>query len=302
MRYIALPEFQPGLVVDVMPPSSYLERTNGTLSQENCRLTMDENGFMVSETPYRNGDSKILLLGGSAIENLYIRQDRRISSRIEEISGKIGKSAKVYNAAISNAHLLHIVNIMLNKGIGLRPTGVVYYVTPCLDIMANEVDNSFWNPAPGMTPIRKSREELKIKYVLDFRNKNKFEDEKRLLRILHEVCRNFNIALFVATWPVYGVYDEFMRKQQPDRGAFDAEEAQTANLNAVIRDFSREKGCELIDLEEIFAELDHGRYFYDWNHPNVEGCELIASVTSRALQSSLWKNTFGRGASNAKSF
>ena len=301
MRYIALPEFQPGLVVDVMPPSSYLERTNGTLSEGNCRLTIDENGFMVSEKPYTNGDSKILLLGGSAIENLYIRQDRRILSRIEDKCAEMGKSAKVYNAAISNAHLLHIVNIILNKGIGLRPTCAVYYVTPGLDVMANEVDNSFWNPAPGMTPIRKSREELKIEYVLDFQNKNWFEDEKRLLRILHEVCRNFNITLFAATWPVYGVYDEFMRKQQPDRVAFDAEEAQTANLNAVIRNFSREKGCELIDLEKIFAELDHGKYFYDWNHPNVEGCEVIASVTSRALQSCL-KNALGKGASNARPF
>ena len=62
-----------------------------------------------------------------------------------------------------------------------------------------------------------------------------------------------------------------------------------------------EKGCELIDLEKIFAELDHGKYFYDWNHPNVEGCELIASVTSRALQSCL-KNALGKGASNARPF
>jgi len=287
MRYIAMPEFQPSLVVDVMPPYSYLEKTNGTLPQENCRLSIDENGFMVSEKPYRNGDSKILLLGGSAIENLYIPQNRRILSRLEDISGGLGKNVKVYNAAISNAHLLHIVNIMLNKGIGLRPTCVVYYVTPGLDVMANELDNSFWNPAGGMTPIRKSGQELKIEYVSVFRNKNKFENEKRLLRTLHEICRNFNIALFIATWPVYGVYDEFMQKQQPDRVAFDAEEAQTANLNAVIRDVHREKGYELIDLEQTFAKLDHGRYFYDWNHPNVEGCELIASITSLAVQSCL---------------
>jgi len=287
MRYIAMPEFQPSLVVDVMPPYSYLEKTNGTLPQENCRLSIDENGFMVSEKPYRNGNSKILLLGGSAIENLYIQQNRRILSRIEEISGEMGKNATVYNAAISNAHLLHIVNIMLNKGIGLRPTCVVYYVTPGLDVMANELDNSFWNPAGGMTPIRKSGQELKIEYVSVFRNKNKFENEKRLLRTLHEICRNFNIALFIATWPVYGVYDEFMQKQQPDRVAFDAEEAQTANLNAVIREVHREKECELIDLEKTFADLDHSQYFYDWNHPNVEGCELIASITSLAVQSCL---------------
>src|SRR5436853_4918816 len=143
MRYIALPEFQPGLVVDVTPPFSYLEGTNGTLAQENCVLRIDEDGFMVSEKPYRDGDSKILLLGGSAIENLYIPQNCRILSRIEDISGGLGKNVKVYNAAISNAHLLHIVNIILNKGLGLRPACVVYYVTPGLDVLANELDNAF---------------------------------------------------------------------------------------------------------------------------------------------------------------
>ena len=81
----------------------------------------------------------------------------------------------------------------------------------------------------------------------------------------------------------------------------DLSTGQTANLNAVIRNFSREKCCELIDLEKIFAELDHGKYFYDWNHPNVEGCELIASVTSRALQY-CFKNALGNGASNARPF
>jgi hypothetical protein len=287
MRYIQLLEFQPGLVVDVMPPYSYLEKTNGTLVQENCRLRIDENGFMVSEKPCRDGDSKILLLGGSAIENLYIPQDRRILSRIEDISGGLGKHAKVYNAAISNAHILHIINIVLNKGIGLRPKCVIYYVTPGLDVLANELDNSFWNPAGGMTPIHKSGQELKIDFVSVFQNKNKFEDEKRLLCTLHDVCRNFDIALFIGTWPAYGVYDEFMRKQQPDRAVFDAEEKETANLNAVIRDVCREKGGELIDLEKTFAELDHSQYFYDWNHPNVKGCELIASITSLAVQSCL---------------
>jgi hypothetical protein len=287
MRYIALPEFQPGLVVDVTPPYSYLENTNGTLAHENCVLTIDENGFMVSEKPYRDGDGKVLLLGGSSVENLYIPQNRRILSRIEDICSGLGKNVKVYNAAISNAHLLHIINIVLNKGIGLRPTCAVYYVTPGLDVLANELDNTFWNPADGITPIRKSRQELKIEYVSVYRNKNKFEDEKRLLRTLHEVCRNFNIALFIATWPPYGVYDEFIQKQQPDRSTFDAEEAQTANLNAAVRDIHGEKECELIDLEKTFADLDHGQYFYDWNHPNVKGCELIASITSLAVQSRL---------------
>ena len=83
-RYITLLEYRPGIKTTVMPPSlAYLEKTNGTLVAQDCALRTDENGFMVSKRPSKDGDGKILLLGGSAIENLYIPEEKRIAEGIE---------------------------------------------------------------------------------------------------------------------------------------------------------------------------------------------------------------------------
>lgn len=284
MRHIVLYEFQPGLVTDIIPPSSYLEGTNGTLALENCRLTIDENGFMISERPCGEEDKKILLLGGSAVENLYIPQNSRILKRLEDIFCGMGKSVKVYNAGISDVHLLHIVNILLNKGVGIRPRCVVYYSTPLVDGMVNEVDNTFWNPMDRITPVRAGPKEKKTKFISSFHNKNKFEDEKRLLRTLYDICRNFEITLLVATCPIYYQYDEYMQRIKPNRKDFEDVEARTINLNAVLRDICLEKKGVLLDLEKAFADLDHHQYFYDHAHPNVKGCELIATITGHALQ------------------
>jgi len=284
MRHIALLEFQPNLITVIVPPHSYLEKTNGTLPQENCRLQIDENGLMVSAKPRIPNDSAVLLLGSSPIENLYIPEDARILSRIEQIFMARKKNVKVYSAAVSDAHLLHLLNSLMNKGIALRPRCVIYYAAQTLDIYANEVDSAYWNLDGAMTPIRDSKNESKKVPISTFTNRNKFDDTKRFLRSLCDISRNFDIVPFLATWPIYGSYDEYMQKHYGKPDAFKAQQAQALNLNEVIRDVCREKECELIDLARTFADLDHHHYFYDWNHPNKAGCELIASVTSLALQ------------------
>ena len=282
MRSIALLEFSPGLIADITPPSSYMQTTNGTLIPESCRLIIDENGFMVSETPYQQGHKKILLLGGSSIENLYIPQNQRVMSRIEDYFSSTGKPVKIYNAAISNAHLLHNINILLNKGIGLRPDFVIYYPTSSLDVLANEIDNGFWNTT--MTPVRKSGNAVTVEWPKSYCNKNKFADEKRMLCTLFDICRNFNIQLFISTWPPYGAYDTYIQKSQPDQVFFEAEDAQTSLLNLAVREVCLEKGSVLVDLALAFSSIDRTKYFYDWNHLNIAGCEMVASLTSQALQ------------------
>ncbi|CAB3802512.1 hypothetical protein LMG28614_05627 [Paraburkholderia ultramafica] len=284
MRHISLLEFQPGMVMDIVPPFSYIEKTNGTLVPETCRVNIDANGFMVSDKPYVKNDSKILLLGGSAIENLFIPADKRILARIETILASSGRDAKVYSAGVSDSHLLHMINLLLNKGIGLRPQCVVYYATPGLDIIANEADNSFWNSDHGINPLREAKEEVKIKFRESFANKGGFKDEKKLLQILCDVCKRFDIPLLMATWPLYGPVDAYMQKQHSNLDSFYQEEAQTSALNEVVRAIAREQKCGLIDLERSFADLEHGSYFYDWNHPNIKGCDLIASITSDAIK------------------
>ena len=285
MRYIALLEFQPGLSANIMPPSSYMERTNGTLVQENCRTVIDADGFMVSDRPLAPGDRKVLLLGGSSVENLYIRDDQRILSVIERQLDARGQATKVYNAGISNAHLLHLFNILVNKGLGLRPDCVVWYPTSGTDVLANEVERGFWNKADALSPIRKAGRDLKMELDCPLVNRNGFDDERRLLRAMYDVCRRFGIRLLVATWPVYGTYDEFAARIEPDRAGFEAGDVQMRALNDVIREICTEMQGDLVDLEATLVGRHRPDYFYDRNHPNSAGCELIATATSQVIAS-----------------
>jgi hypothetical protein len=266
-----------------MPPSSYLEKTNGTLVQENSRLIVDSNGFMVSERPRFEGDRTVLLLGGSSIENLYIREDKRVLAQLEVRLAEQGEPAKVYSAGISNAHLLHLFNIFVNKGLALRPDYVVWYPTQGMDVVANETECGFWNSADSLSTVRKIGRELKMDLACTYTNRNAFEQERRLLRSLYAMCRAFGAQLFVATWPVYGTYDAFAASIEPNRRDFEDGDAQMRALNDVIRAVCAEEAGTLVDLEEALATLHRPDYFYDRNHPNIKGCELIAQTTARSI-------------------
>ncbi len=285
MRYIALPEFQPGLRTSLFAPSSYFEKTNGTLEQEMCVLRIDENGFMVSKKTEQPQDTKILMLGGSSIENLYIAEHRRVATRVEDTLCAWGKDAKVYSAGISNTNLLHIINTVLNKGIPLRPKLIVYYVTLWPDLLASQLENGFWNAA--ICPLSGAEQEptdLAEELVPAEKSLDELAAERRLLCVLSDICANFEIRLFMTTWPIYE-YDDFAKTVYPDRSIADDQREQAFALNELVRQTCRDKHCVLIDLEKDFEGLNLQQYFYDLVHPNAQGCEKVASLTSEVLRS-----------------
>jgi hypothetical protein len=267
----------------LVPPASYLEKTNGTLEQKRCVLRIDADGFMVSERPQEPDDIRILLLGGSSIENLYIEEDRRVGVRLEDFITGSGRRAKVYSAGISNTNLLHMVNALLNKGLPLRPRIVVYYVTLWPDLMASELDGGFWNSFLG--PIRTQGQEAPDPRTIFVSGKGYDDwliDEKRLLRTLCHICANFEIRLFMATWPIHA-YHDLVASVYPDQAVFEAERRKGMIVNELVRTVCLEEKCMLIDLEKGFGALNSNPCFYDLVHPNTLGCERIASLTSDAI-------------------
>jgi hypothetical protein len=281
VRYITLLEFKPGLTTTMIPPYSYLEKTNGTLDQHACVLRIDADGFMVSDLPSQPDDCRILLLGGSAIENLYIPEERRVAARIERIVAGWGKRAKTYSAGISKTNLLHMINTLVNKGLPLQPRLVVYYPTLWPDLGAIRLDNSFWNAAIG--PIRTSGEDAPPLVPSGNDTVTSLLDEQRLLHVLCDICANFEIPLALATWPLFE-YDEFARKWFPDPSDFEAMQHEGRAFNELLRQVVHQKGCALIDLARAFEGLDHHRLLYDLVHPNIEGCDRIASLTTEAIR------------------
>jgi len=284
-RYLILREFAPASAFEITPPHSYIDATNGTLQRQSVAVQTDANGFILTDRPPAPDDKRVLIVGGSSVENLYIPAHQRIAAVVERELEAKRIPTQVLNGGVSDMHLLHALNLLLNKGLALELDALVYIPTANLDILANETPGSFWTESNHfLTPIRTSGavsggENSPGQFV----NLNRFRTEKRLLATLADMCRNFEIDLTFATWPIYDELDAFARKFLTDRATVDAFNAQCRNLNEVIRECAAERKVRLLELAGMFVGAPHGDYFYDWNHPNVQGCEVIGTHISHVL-------------------
>lgn len=291
MRHIILRELAPSSTFEITPPHSYIDGTNGTLERLPVMVSIDSDGFMVTNRIPSPDDSVVLILGGSSIENLYIHADKRINAVIERLLEYKNVPTRVLNGGVSDMHLLHAMNVLLNKGLDAGLDALVLFPTTSLDVLANETKRSFWQKSNNfLTPIRTPGVTTEgTNFVKKYKNIDGFRLEKQLLMTLIDMCRNFNIDLTLTTWPIYEELDAFAQKFLTDRSDVSAVNIQFRNLNNVIRECAAGRNVRLLDLENIFEGLPHADYFYDWNHPNIKGCSLIGMHTSNALLETLAK-------------
>jgi hypothetical protein len=284
-RYLILREFAPSSAFEITPPHSYIDGTNGTLERQAVVVRTDSNGFMVTNRQPSPDDKRVLIVGGSSIENLYIPADQRIAAVVERELDAKQFPTRVLNGGVSDMHLLHALNLLLNKGLALELDALVYVPTANLDILANETPGSFWTESNQfLTPIRTSGAASSGENSpKQFINTDGFRTERRLLATLADICRNFEIDLTFATWPIYDELDAYARRVLTDRATVDAFNAQCRNLNEVIRECAAERKVRLLELAGMFVGLPHADYFYDWNHPNVQGCDAIGTHISHVL-------------------
>lgn len=285
MRHILLREFAPSSRFEITPPHSYLDGTNGTLERLKVSVRTDPHGFMVTSREPRPDDKTVLLLGGSSIENLYIPDDRRIHAVMETALQERGIHARVLNGGVSDLHLLHGLNILINKALALEVNAVIYFVTPSLDVLANETEAGFWSDAHELlSPIRAiGPKKPTDATVLHYQNRDDLRSEKRLLRSLAAICGAFDIELTLATWPLYTEVDAYAQKFLADRAWVDASNREFGRVNQAVRDCAAQSGTGLLDLERLLDGLPHAQYFYDWNHPNMKGCEFVGYAAAEIV-------------------
>ena len=285
MRHLLLREFAPLSSFEITPPHSYLDGTNGTLERLKVTVRTESNGFMVTSRERQPGDKTVLLLGGSSIENLYIPQDRRIHAVMEAALQERGIATQVVNGGVSDLHLLHALNIVINKALALELDALMYFVTPSLDVLANETECRFWSDAHELlSPIRSNGPKRPTDAtVREYANRDELRSEKRLLRTLAAICKNFDIELTLATWPLYTELDSYAQRFLADRAWVDASNQEFGRVNEAVRESAADTGAGLLDLERLLEGLPHVHYFYDWNHPNIKGCEFIGYAAAEVL-------------------
>jgi lysophospholipase L1-like esterase len=125
-RAIHLREFNPNQQAVVRPTNYYMQGVEN-LEQINYAVNIDSNGFIKTGNPeLDNPEIKILFLGGSTTETLFVPEDQRFPSIVERtLREKLGKDIEVYNSGVSGNNSMHSLFIFLSKGIPLKPTHAV---------------------------------------------------------------------------------------------------------------------------------------------------------------------------------
>jgi len=125
-RAIHLREFNPNQQAVVRPTNYYMQGVEN-LEQINYAVNIDSNGFIKTGNPeLDNPEIKILFLGGSTTETLFVPEEQRFPSIVERtLREKLGKDIEVYNSGVSGNNSMHSLFIFLSKGIPLKPTYAV---------------------------------------------------------------------------------------------------------------------------------------------------------------------------------
>lgn len=125
-RSINLREFNPNQHA-VVRPSDYYMLGVENLDQIDYVMDLDENGFISTGNPKSdNPEIKILFLGGSTTETMYVPEKQRFPSIVERtLREKLNKNVDVLNSGVSGNNSMHSLLILLSKGIPLKPSYAV---------------------------------------------------------------------------------------------------------------------------------------------------------------------------------
>ncbi len=152
VRAIRLREHHPGLNKIIYPDSYYLAKTDNLIAQD-YPFRVDNNGFILPHNNYDDPDYKIVFIGGSTTECMYVTENNRfpylVGQLIEEKSNKLINS---YNMGASGNSAFHSLDMLINKIMPMEPAIVVImHLANDYSILA--YDHTYW-------PVGTPRSEL----------------------------------------------------------------------------------------------------------------------------------------------
>jgi len=277
VRWIKLKEFDQGVDPTLMPSDAYMANCDGSLPQEETRILVDQDGFMRSGAEAL-GEERIVLLGDSSAESLWMQSGQRLGAVIETQLREQGRRVDVLMNAMSNCTTLHAVNIFLNKCIPLRPTQLIY-MSCGSDAEALCSPNQYWLRDPGqqLSPLTQYEEGS------DMPDKPAPEVAARwsMLHVLREAAAAHGTELVLVTAPYRNRIDAYLRDYYKNEfGYHETISGWKSQINACTRQFAAQSGTRLVDAEGFSQEEG---IFYDIVHLNAAGCERVGRFIADRL-------------------
>jgi len=152
VRAINLREHHPGLDKIIRPTEYYLAKTDN-LKIQDYPFRIDNDGYILPHNNYDNPDHKIIFIGGSTTECMYVTEDNRFPYLAGQlIEERTKKQINSYNAGAAGNSSIHSLDILLNKIIPMNPD-VVIIMHAINDYSILAYDHTYW-------PVDTPRSEL----------------------------------------------------------------------------------------------------------------------------------------------
>jgi len=263
---LVLKEYGPLIDTNLMPPDDYIRQKAFCVEQKEYRLRTDKSGFIISGADQGADQDVIVAVGDSVCECLYVEEEERLWANLERKLNAGGWPVSVLNGGVSDSHLLHIINVFLNKIVPLKPKAVLV-LQGGADRPPSRDRASYWSKSPAITTVRRRGERDQFNADLSWREVD-YTDRQKLLDILISAARAFEIPLVYITSPVPRHY--------PD-GWHD----ECRALNQQTREFCASNQVQMVDLERDMPNF--GWMFHDDAHLNRYGCRAASELISKSV-------------------
>ncbi len=269
-RFIKLREYRPNQEKLERPTRNYIKNIYpNTIERKYYRVVTDSNGFIGPSEIHENPDIKIVFLGGSTTECLYMEETERFPYVVGRLLEKnLAKKVNSYNGGVSANESMHSINILLNKVLPMKPNMVVF-MHNINDLSILRSQGSYWYPNSLKSHVQTAKNVF-TRY--EFPQTQTLFDEKE---ISEEFARN--LQTFVAICKIRNIVPVLMT--QANRVTDDA---LYHRFNDIIREVAQKESVALVDLAALIPPTPDN--FYDSYHYKAAGANLAAVHIASHLQ------------------
>tara|TARA_R110002110_G_scaffold383245_4_gene594678 strand:+ start:36800 stop:37837 length:1038 start_codon:yes stop_codon:yes gene_type:complete len=274
-RFIKLREHEPNKSKPDRPSRNYVKNIPGHLERRYYAMDIESNGFIAPSAVHEQPDIKVVFLGGSTTECLYMDADKRFPYLVGRLlEKKLGLKVNSYNGGVSANESMHSINILLNKVLPMKPDMVVM-MHNINDLVMLRLHGNYHYPNSLKSHLQTAKNVFThVEYP---KGLEAIENEK--------IAQAFqkNLEMFIAICKIHQTQPVLMT--QANRVEDDD---LYHRFNQIIRETANKNKIILIDLaKHIPKSLD---LIYDHYHYTEIGSNQSAEIIASHLQESI-KNT-----------
>ncbi|WP_422115749.1 SGNH/GDSL hydrolase family protein [Brachybacterium sp. UNK5269] len=266
MRTIRLKEIRPGYEDRMTPPAGYLASSNSTLTEGPFRRRGTPDGFLDTAQDRPDANKKLVLLGDSFVESMFIDEHSRFPAIIER---GLTDDWRVCNGGYSGMTALHQLGVLSMKIPPLlTPGSKVILFFGMVDVFALSQPGRYWDAHDFVTPILPAPEEVSSPLSID-------EVHRGAVRAVLETARAFGMD--------FGVVSSAYRRPDVRDPAPQSPEA----IRRLIQRVTREEAARV--SAPFFASQSHVTPddFYDTLHMNEAGQHRYATAFGEWLRAEM---------------